>query len=190
MYNKEFKGDVCSHSHSFFLDNFFRKILQNPKKIVGEYISKGDTVIDLGCGPGFFSIEMAKMVGDTGKIYSVDLQKEMLDDVKTKAMKQNLTGQIILHKCDQDKIGLSEEIQADFILAFYMVHETPDPISFAKQVKPLLKKGGKFLIVEPLFHVSKKKFLTICQDMKSLGFSVLDKPKKKGGRSLLLTVQD
>ncbi|MBC8440740.1 MAG: class I SAM-dependent methyltransferase [Deltaproteobacteria bacterium] len=188
MYNKEFKGDVCSHSHSFFLDNFIRRILQNPKKIVGEYIRQGDTVIDLGCGPGFFSIDMAKMVGDTGKVYSVDLQKEMLDDVKIKAAKQNLSKQIVVHNCGQDKIGLNEEVQADFILAFYMIHETPDPIAFAKQVKQLLKKGGKFLIVEPLFHVSKKKFLTICEDFKSIGFSVLDTPKKKGGRSLLLTI--
>ncbi|MBU2481355.1 MAG: SAM-dependent methyltransferase, partial [Proteobacteria bacterium] len=69
MYNKKFKGDVCSHSISFILDNFFRRILQNPEKIVKEYIGNGDTVIDLGCGPGFFSIEMAKMVGTTGKVY-------------------------------------------------------------------------------------------------------------------------
>jgi len=74
MYNKEYKGDVCSHTHSFFLDNFLRRLIQNPKKIVGEYIKKGDTIIDLGCGPGYFSIAMAKMVGDTGRVYSVDLQ--------------------------------------------------------------------------------------------------------------------
>jgi ubiquinone/menaquinone biosynthesis C-methylase UbiE len=190
MPDKEFKGDVCSHSHAFFLDNFFRKIIQNPKKIVGEYITTGDTVIDLGCGPGFFSIEMAKMVGAAGKVYSVDLQQQMLDDVKAKAAKQNLSDRMVLHKCGQDNIGLNEDIKADFILAFYMVHETPDPIAFASQVKPLLKKGGRFLIVEPYFHVSNKKFLSICEDIQTLGFSALDHPGKKGGRSILLTVQD
>jgi hypothetical protein len=41
MYNKEYKGDICSHTHAFFLDNFLRRLVQNPKKIVGEYIKKG-----------------------------------------------------------------------------------------------------------------------------------------------------
>ena len=33
VYNKEYKGDVCDHSHSIFLDNFLRRIFQNPKRI-------------------------------------------------------------------------------------------------------------------------------------------------------------
>ena len=67
MYNKKFKGDVCSHSHSFFLDNFVRRLIQNPKRITGEYIREGDTVLDLGCGPGYFSINMATLTGTAGK---------------------------------------------------------------------------------------------------------------------------
>jgi ubiquinone/menaquinone biosynthesis C-methylase UbiE len=94
MYNKECKGDVCDHSHSIFLDNFLRRIFQNPKKIVGEYIKKRDTIIDLGCRPGFFSIDMAKMVGEKGKVYSVDLQREMLDKVKKKANRYHLSNQV------------------------------------------------------------------------------------------------
>lgn len=188
MYNPKYKGDVCSHTHSFFLDNFLRRLFQNPKKIVGEYINPGDTIIDIGCGPGFFSIDMAKIVNETGKVYAVDLQKEMLDNVKEKAEKQHLSHQIIFHNCRQDKIGLNPDVKADFILAYYMVHETPDPVSFLKEVKTLLKKGGKFLIVEPLFHVSEEKFKQIARDAKSLGFATLDFPRKKGGRSLLLTV--
>ncbi|MCK5162121.1 MAG: class I SAM-dependent methyltransferase [Desulfobacula sp.] len=188
MVNKEYKGDVCSHNHSFFLDNFFRRIIQSPKKIVGEFIKDGDTVIDLGCGPGYFSIDMAKMVGKAGKVYSVDLQKEMLDNVGKKAKKQNLTDRIMLHNCPQKNIGLNGDVKADFILAFYMVHETPDHIKFLKEVKTLLKKGGNFLLVEPRFHVSKKHFQKITRDIKNIGFTLLGTPSKKGGRSLLLSV--
>ncbi len=72
MYNKAFKGDVCSHSHSFFLDNFVRRIIQNPKRILGEYIREGDTIIDLGCGPGYFSIDMAEMTGKAGLRFLID----------------------------------------------------------------------------------------------------------------------
>ncbi len=188
MYNKEYKGDVCSHSHSFFLDNFFRRIIQNPKKIVGDYIKTGDRVIDLGCGPGYFSIDMAKMVGKSGKVFSVDLQKEMLAKVKEKAEKYNLADRMKFHNCPQKEIGLNSDVKADFILAFYMVHETPDHIKFLSEVKTLLKKGGKFLLVEPLFHVSKKHFHRITQDIKNIGFTILDTPSRKGGRSLLLSV--
>jgi len=188
MYNKEYKGDVCSHSQSFFLDNFFRRLFQNPKNIVGEYIKDGDTVIDLGCGPGFFSIDMAKMVGSSGRVYSVDLQKEMLEKVEKKAINQGLSKHIFLHHCAQKKIGLNDDLKADFILAYYMVHETPDHKNFLKEVKRLLKKKGRFLLVEPIFHVSKDRFKKFSQDIKALGFSILDTPSKKGGRSLLLTV--
>ncbi|MBA3011584.1 MAG: class I SAM-dependent methyltransferase [Proteobacteria bacterium] len=188
MYNKEFKGDVCSHSHSFFLDNFIRRIIQNPKKILGDYIQKGDTIVDLGCGPGYFSLDMAKMTGRTGKVIAVDLQQEMLAKVGKKAAKENLSDRIHLHNCTQDRIGLNQGTQADFILAFYMVHETPDTGAFLEQVKELLRPGGLFLLVEPVFHVSKIQFETIMETAIKTGFILVDRPKKKGGRSLLLSI--
>ncbi len=181
------KKDICSHRHAFFLDNFIRKILQNPKKIVGEYIKPGDTILDLGCGPGYFSLEMAKMTGESGKVYAVDLQKEMLEITRKKAAKHHLKNQMIFHQCSENSIGLSENITADFILAFYMVHETPDHIQFLNQVKTLLKKNGKCLIVEPLFHVRKKQFNKMAADIQNIGFTILGTPPKKGGRSLLIS---
>jgi ubiquinone/menaquinone biosynthesis C-methylase UbiE len=58
---------VCSCRHAWGLDNRIRKIVQNPYKIVGRYIEEGQTVLDLGCGPGVFSLAMAEMVSETGK---------------------------------------------------------------------------------------------------------------------------
>jgi ubiquinone/menaquinone biosynthesis C-methylase UbiE len=188
MYNKEFKGDVCSHDHSFFLDNFIRRIIQNPQKILGEYIQQGDTILDLGCGPGHFSIDMARMAGKTGKVIAVDLQKEMLAKVGEKAAAQNLSQRICLHQCDQNKIGLPPGTKADFILAFYMLHETPDTGSFLREVKELLKPAGRFLLVEPMFHVSKNQFETILDTAAKVGFNRVDLPRKKGGRSVLLSI--
>ena len=178
MDNKEYKGDVCSHNHSFVLDNFFRRFIQNPQKIVGEYINKGDIVVDLGCGPGYFSIDMAKMVGESGRVIAVDLQPEMLEKVEKKAKKFNLSKRITLHNCPHDQIGLGKDVTADFVLAFYMVHETPSHIKFLQEVKTFLKKGGKCLIVEPTFHVSKKNFQKVMQDAENVGFIVLGTPLK------------
>ncbi len=187
MYNKEYRGDVCSHTHSYILDNMFRRLLQNPVKIVGEYLKEGDLAIDLGCGPGYFSIDMAKLVGGSGKVFAVDLQKEMLEKARKKAKGRNLEGRMVFHHCPQDRIGLSADVKADFILAFYMVHETPDPEKFLSEVRSLLKPQGKFLLVEPTFHVSKKQFQEMACNVERIGFKSLGSPSKKGGRSLLLT---
>ena len=73
-------------------------------------------------------------------------------------MKHKLSDRISLHQCSQDRIGLEPGTKADFILAFYMVHETSDHGKFIEQVKKWLRDNGRFLLVEPRFHVSKAKF--------------------------------
>ncbi len=187
MSHKPYSKDVCPPSHSFALDNIIRRWFQNPGKIVGEYIRPGDTVIDLGCGPGFFTMDMARMVEDSGMVYSVDLQTQMLEKVKKKAHKLGLADRIRFHECAEDTIGLDPDVKADFILAYYMVHEVPDPVSFLGEVKQLLKAGGRFLLVEPVFHVSRAAFEALEQTVRTLGFSVQETPAKKGGRCLLLS---
>lgn len=55
------------------------------------YIHKGDAAIDIGCGPGFFTMEMAKLTGDGGQVLAIDLQKEMLAKVAHKALLKQMT---------------------------------------------------------------------------------------------------
>jgi ubiquinone/menaquinone biosynthesis C-methylase UbiE len=69
------RNRVCSVERAGALDISLRKLLQNPQKILKPFIKEGMTVADLGCGPGFFTIEMAKMVGNNGKVTAVDLQE-------------------------------------------------------------------------------------------------------------------
>ena len=175
---------VCPHTISFFLDNWFRKLIQNPKKIAGPYIKKGDTVVDIGCGPGFFSIEMAKLVGKNGKVIAVDLQEKMIAHVKKKAAKHGMLDRMEFHQCDADRIGLNQK--ADFILAFYMIHETPSPLRFLEEARGMLKNGGQILVVEPKMHVSKSIFAQMLQDAEKAGLKAMAFPPKKGGRSVLL----
>ena len=69
-----------------------------------------------------------------------------------------------------------------------MVHETPDTDSFLMDVKELLKPAGRFLLVEPMFHVSKNQFETILDTATNVGFNQVAHPRKKGGRSVLLSI--
>ncbi len=176
---------VCPHKFAFMLDNWVRKLFQNPAKILKDYISPGATVVDIGCGPGFFTIEMAKMVGENGRVIAVDLQKAMLARVSKKAARQGVAGRVAYHRCESDQIGLDQK--ADFILAYYMVHETPDPGGFFKEAKSMLNEGGRLLVVEPKMHVSQAAFDRLLADGQNAGLKAVDFPLKKGGRSVLFT---
>ena len=185
------ENQICSHRRSFALDNILRRLIQSPRKIIAPYLSKGDTVIDLGCGPGFFTATMAALVGPSGRVIAVDLQEEMLAKVRSKLMnpKRQSMPAITLHQCSEHEIGLDESIKADFILACYMVHETPDHYRFFQQVKILLKTTSTFLVIEPPFHVSNKDFAKMLSRAEQAGLTVIDRPKGKGGRSALLAIQ-
>ena len=82
-------GDICRFSPDmvFILDNTMRRIFQNPEKILGEYVRPGMTAIDLGCGPGMFTLAMAKMVGESRRVIAVDVQQEMPEILKDKEHK-------------------------------------------------------------------------------------------------------
>ena len=176
---------VCPHTISFFLDNWFRKLIQNPEKIVGPYLKEGDTVVDIGCGPGFFSVEMAKQVGKNGRVVAVDLQEKMITHVRRKAAKHGMHDRMEFHQCRADRIGL--DLKADFILAYYMVHETPNIEHFFKETAGMLKEGGQLLVVEPWFHVDRTMFAETLEKGKKAGLKSVDFPKRKGGRSVLFS---
>ena len=180
------EGRVCPHQAAFLLDNWIRRLFQNPVKLLEDYVSQGDTVIDLGCGPGFFTVDMAKMVGPTGNVIAIDLQPAMLERVRKKALRAGVADRLLCHQCRADRLGLSCE--ADFILAYYMVHETPDPASLFSEVKGLLRPGGRMLVVEPKMHVAQAAFDTMLEKAADAGMKVEDTPAGKGGRAALLSV--
>lgn len=173
MENKN--SHVCAVSEAGFLDNVFRKLVHNPEKILKDYINEGMNVLDFGCGPGFFTMEMARMVGESGKVVAADLQEGMLDKLKTKISGSNLEKRIQIHKTGENNIGISGEF--DFILAFYVLHELPDPGNFFKEVASLLRQDGKIFIADPKFHCSKEMFQTFLHEALGAGLQLQEKPK-------------
>jgi ubiquinone/menaquinone biosynthesis C-methylase UbiE len=169
------RNRVCPVELAGGLDNRIRGWLQNPRKILKPYLTEGMTVLDIGCGPGFFSIAIAQMVGKSGRVIAADLQEGMLQKVKTKIQGTSLATIITLHKCEANRINLTETV--DFVMAFYMVHEVPDQEGFFREIGSVLKPGGRMLIVEPPFHVSKKGFEDTLAKAKSAGLTPVDPPK-------------
>ena len=92
------KQPTCPWWFLFTFDNPLRKLYQNPERILAPYINEGDLVADLGCGMGYFSLPLARLVGDDGKVTAVDLQPQMLDGVKRRADRAGLQNRIYLHQ--------------------------------------------------------------------------------------------
>jgi len=166
---------VCPVEKAGSLDNKVRRWIQNPQKVLKPYIKEGMTVLDIGCGPGFFSVDMAVMVGSSGKVIAADLQEEMLRKISEKINATELAERIKLHKCETDRIGVTEQV--DFVLLFYVVHEIPKKEQLFNEIVTFLKSTGQVLIVEPPFHVSKSAFSETLRLAGNAGFIIEDGPK-------------
>jgi ubiquinone/menaquinone biosynthesis C-methylase UbiE len=169
---------VCPWWLAYTFDNPFRRLFHSPEKIFAPYLKKEMTVVDLGCGMGFFSIGMARMVGDTGKVISVDIQQKMLDILQKRALKAGIGHRILTHCATPHNIGLIRYPgRIDLALSFWMVHETPHIENFITEIFSLLKPGGRYLLVEPRGHVSPAHFQRIAAAAVQAGFHVLDHPR-------------
>ena len=167
------------------LDNWVRKWLQNPSKILGPYIKSGMTVLDFGCGPGFFTVEIAKLVGKTGRVFAVDVQEGMLQKLKNKVMGTEVSSRIILHKSVDNRIGLLDPM--DVVVAFYVFHELTNKNDILNEIKVLLKENGLFILVEPKYvHVSKREFDDTVSKANNIGFKKVESIKSFMSRSVVM----
>ncbi|MFO7666507.1 MAG: class I SAM-dependent methyltransferase [Desulfobacterales bacterium] len=177
-------GDhVCPWWFAYTFDNPLRRLVHNPAKMLKNFIKEGDTVVDIGCGMGYFSIGMAKLVGAKGHVISVDLQEKMLERVRRRAQQKGLLSRITLHKCSFDKLGVNEK--ADFALAFWMAHEVRNKESFFDEIFSFLKPGAHFLLVEPRMHVTETYFRKITDVALKSGLKSKSEDKISLSRAML-----
>ena len=168
MVNVEEKQHVCPVWVGYFLASPLRKLFQSPRTIIGNYIEKGMTVIDAGCAMGFFSLPMARMTGENGKVICIDMQEKMLQKLMKRAKRAGLYNIIIPHKAEPSSLNITDiQNVAGFALAFAVVHEVPNKDVFFSELYKVLKPGGKLLVAEPRGHVSDQAFtltMKIAQD--------------------------
>lgn len=167
----------------FLLDNKLRKLLFNPEQIFGNYVNKGNVVADIGCGPGFFTIPLADLVGQEGHVIAVDIEQNMIDRIMRNAKAHGLEKRIIPHKCLPEALNLTEPL--DFALCFWTVHEVPDQENFLHEIFRILKDNAFLLIAEPKAHVLKNKFLETLQVAEKIGFRIVSRPKIRASYAAL-----
>jgi ubiquinone/menaquinone biosynthesis C-methylase UbiE len=148
--------DVCPAWFAGIINNPLRRWLHDPEAILGRLIAPGSVVVELGCGSGPFTIALAKMVGSSGRVIAADVQPGMLAKVQRRVERVGVQDRVKLHLCKREHIGLSDVV--DFVLAFWMVHEAPNPAALFAEVQEALNPDGRLLLVEPKLHVRRRDF--------------------------------
>jgi ubiquinone/menaquinone biosynthesis C-methylase UbiE len=165
---------VCPWWFCWSFDNPLRRLFHDPERLLAPYVKTGMTAADIGCGMGFFSIGMAKLVGPGGRVIAVDLQPKMLAVLERRARRVGVADRIILHCCRKDGLGI--EVKADFVLAFWMAHEVSDMRRFFAELQTLLKPDGRLLLAEPKLHVSRSSLAQTLAVCREAGLHLLDEP--------------
>ena len=179
---------VCPYWVGYLLLNPLRKLLENPDKILGPFVQEGMTVLEPGCGMGYFTLPLARMVGPKGRIVAVEIQQKMLSALERRARKEGVLDRIDLRQIEPKGLGVEDlSGEVDFAVALHMVHEVPDQSSFFNEIRKVLKSGGKFLIVEPKGHVSQTQFDQTLAIAEKVGLKSEVLSHRVGGRGALLS---
>lgn len=150
---------VCPWWLGYWLLNPLRRFRHNPDRILAPFVAAGMTVLDIGPGMGFFSLPLARMTGARGRVICVDVQEKMLRALERRAAAAGMAERIATRLCTSSSLRLDDlSGKIDFVLAFAMVHEVPDPARLFAEISRALKPGACCLVAEPKGHVSAREF--------------------------------
>ncbi len=168
---------VCPWWLGYVLASPIRRWITDPSATVAPYIREGMTVLEPGPGMGFFTLELARLVGPKGRVVAVDVQEKMLRTLKKKARKAGLIPPIDVRLVPADSMRLDDLAgSVDFTLAHAVVHEMPSCERFFREAAAASRSGSRLLLVEPAGHVSNADFDEELRIAQQTGFSVADRP--------------
>ena len=135
-----------------FLDSRFRRRAQPPDKFIERSgIKPGMTVIDLGCGSGAFTTFVARVVGEQGRVYAVDIQPEMLQQLERKLARPENQDIINIEMRQASAYDLPfEDGYFDLVYMVTVLPEIHDRGRALREVRRVLKPGGILAVTELL----------------------------------------
>jgi ubiquinone/menaquinone biosynthesis C-methylase UbiE len=181
------KHRVCPWWIGYLLASPLRRILQNPAKIIAPYVREGMTVLEPGPGMGFFTLELARRAGESGRVVAVDIQPKMLAALRRRAAKAGLGRRVEMRLARAESMGIADLAgRVDFVLAFAVVHEMPDAGVFFRELSAALRPGGSVLLVEPGGHVKAEDFAQELAAAAQAGLGLTDHPKVGSSHAAVL----
>jgi predicted methyltransferase len=128
------------------LEGSDRDVWQRPDQIMDALaIAEGSVVADLGAGSGWFTIRLAVRVGPNGRVYAEDIQPQMIEVIKRRVSRENLTNvEVKLGKPDDPQLP-ANSLDAALIVDAY--HEMEEPVTLLRNVARALKPAGLIGIV-------------------------------------------
>jgi ubiquinone/menaquinone biosynthesis C-methylase UbiE len=124
-------------------------------RVLGFGIQKGQTVVDYGCGPGRYTVRFAKLVGEHGRVYAVDVQELAIESVKRKMDSQGLKN-IVPIVARGYETGIPDH-SADIVLALDMFFLVKDPSALLSEIRRILRADGLLILDDG--HKSRKSTL-------------------------------
>ena len=178
---------ICPWWLGYLLISPLRRLFQDPVAIVKPYIREGMTILEPGPGMGFFTLELARLAGASGRVVAVDVQPRMIAKLKRRLAKAGLLERTDARLVSPDSLGLQDlEGKVDFVLAMAMVHEMPSSERFFAEVAQAMKPGATLLLAEPSGHVKKDAFEAELRDAAAAGLEVTDRPVIRSSQAALL----
>lgn len=174
---------TCPWWFGWTFDNPLRRRVHDAEAMLQPFVSRGDTVLDIGCGGGFFTIGLARLVGAEGKVIATDIQPRMIARARRRVEGLGLGDRVDFRLCAQDELGVGESL--DFALAFWVIHEVLDPEKLLRDLSRRLKPDAPLFIVEPKGHVSKARFETSAELARNTGYQVREGPAVRFSRTVL-----
>lgn len=165
----------------------FRKLVEHPTRMLGPWVRDGMLVVEPGCGMGYFTLDLARMVGPAGRVVALDLQQRMLATLRRRAVRAGLAERIDTRLTAPTHLGLDDLAgKADLALAIHMVHEVPDQRAFYREMSVVLKPGATLLVIEPKGHVSAFELESSVQAAIAAGLDLVEGPISGAPRSAAL----
>jgi ubiquinone/menaquinone biosynthesis C-methylase UbiE len=159
-------------------------------------VKRGMTVCDMGCGNGYYTLQLAKMVGPAGRVLAVDIQPEMLKLLEERTAKEGIANvEPILGELHDPKLP---EGEIDLILLVDVYHEFSHPEHMLAAMRRSLSAGGRIALLEyreedpkvpikPLHKMSKKQ---IMKEFPPNGFRLVEEFDRLPWQHMMFFVRD
>ena len=140
-------AQVMGHQAADWLERPERETEERPELLLKSLkLKPGDAVADLGAGTGYYSWRMAKLVGEKGLVYAVDIQQEMLDLLAKKMAERKITNvKGVLGTLTDPKLPANS---VDLVLMVDVYHEFDHPYEMMQAICKALKPAGRVVLVE------------------------------------------